>query len=108
MRAIGIWITNALNNGKLARVVKLLEAGKTRMQSDLVINPQHVLGRNVDARTGFVVMVAGVRHQSVDAIVSAGHLEDDKNRRVRSGGDLRGLVRSLGLQRSKRVRKERR
>ncbi len=108
MRAVRVWITNALNDGKFAAVVKFLEAFQRAVKTDLVGQSQNIVRLQADFRPGLMVKIIRVRHNGVDAVVTAGHLQHDENCRVLAGGDLRRRIAGLRLQRRKRVGEKRR
>src|SRR5262249_51602266 len=62
--------------------------------------------RQPESRPGAMVMVVAVRNDRVQAIVAAGHLENDENVRVASGGGLSHAVAGLGVERGKCVRQK--
>ena len=89
MRAVGIRIADALNDGELARVVKFLETGQARMQSDIVVQFQNVPGGNVDAGAGLVIKIVRVWNHGVEAVIAAGQFDHHEDavlgRRARGG-----------------------
>ena len=48
-------------------------------QAEAVVELQHPIGLDRDRRPGAVVVVVGVRHDRVQAVVAARELEDDKD-----------------------------
>src|SRR5215471_16382724 len=89
MGAVGVRVTDTLNNRELTGVVKRLETGKPWMQANLVSELQYLSGGNVDSRSSLVIEVIPVRHHCVQTVIAAGHLEDNEYGRIAARRYLR-------------------
>ena len=76
----------------MAGVVKPFEAGQARVQADLIVQLQDLVGSDANPRPRLVVIIISVRHHRVESIVAPGHLKYHKNRPVAAGSYLRVFV----------------
>ena len=90
MRAIGIGITDALDDGEIAVVVQIDFSGaEIGMQADVVVDLENCVGGMGDAGAGAVIDVVGVGDDGAESVVAAGELDDDQDFAVLAGGLLR-------------------
>ena len=76
------------------------------MESKIIVDSQNIFGRDCNARARAMIIIIRVRHDRVQSVIAAGHLQDDKDRAVRASGELRCFLSRLGLQRSKCIREK--
>ena len=58
---------------------QLLQLDHLRMQAEVIVELEHLLGRDADPRTQLVIVIVGVRNQRVEAVVAASQLQDDQD-----------------------------
>ena len=73
-----------------------------RVQADVVVDLDDLLLGEVQRRPGLVVEVVGVGNDGVEAVVAAGHLDDDEDGVLAGLGGLGGVEQELRHQRSRR------
>ena len=67
------------------------------MESDISVHRQNLLRGKTEGGPRFVVEIIGVRDDGVEAIVAAGHLQDDEDGVVLAGNNLGGGIGGLSL-----------
>src|SRR4029077_4862794 len=96
MRAIRVRITDTLHDRDVPFVVQRFQAGQSRIERDVIVDLEDLIGGQSKSRAGNMVSIVGVRNYRVESIVSAGHLQNDENGSVFAGD---GLSRGVGGQR---------
>ena len=91
MGAIRIWITDALDDGKVAFVEERFQTGQLWVQAGVGIDFQDFVSGNSEPRSAAIVGVIGEWHDHVQAIVSASHLEHDETIQERLTRTVKGL-----------------
>src|SRR5215831_8496408 len=97
MGTIGIGISYTLDYSELAGIEELFEAGHLLVQTDFGVELQNFLLLQTNSWTRTMVEIVGKGYHRVESIIAAGHLQDDKNRRVASSGYLCCAVRGFRL-----------
>ena len=80
MGARGVGVAHAVDDGDAALVVEGLDGAHLGMEADLVIQGQDALFRDADHGAILPVEGVGVRDDSVQVVVAAGHLQDNEDR----------------------------
>jgi hypothetical protein len=65
------------------------------MEGDVIAKFEDFVRRKTEARPGAVIKIVAVRNDGIETIVAPGHLEDDQNGGVSTGGNLGGFVGGL-------------
>ena len=83
---VGRRIADAVDDGDLAGVIQSLDLRQRRIEAELVVDVQHLVGGY--AHRGPVVMVAsvGVGNDRVHVVIAAGELDDDEDGVFGGGG----------------------
>lgn len=92
MGAIGVGITDALDNGQVALIQELVETAQGGVEGQVLIDFQQVLIGQGQAGSGASVMVIGPGDQGIEAIVAASQLEDHQ------GGEIRVDLSRVGAE----------
>jgi hypothetical protein len=77
--AVGVGITDPLDDGQLAALQQLVEAAQGRVQAQLVVDTDHLLPGETEGRAGLVIQVVGVGDDGVQTVVAAIHLDDNQD-----------------------------
>ena len=76
---VGIRVADALDHSHLAGFVEVAEFREIGVEADGVVELQNLVGRDADCRARPVIGVHAVRHNHVEAVIAAAHLDDDED-----------------------------
>ena len=79
MRAGRIGITHVRNERQPPFLKQLLQLDHLRMQAEVIVELEHLLGGNADPRTHLVIVIVGVGNERVESVISAGQLQDHED-----------------------------
>lgn len=82
-----------MHDRETAVLVQALEARHAGVEAEVLVDPAQALRPDADARPQPVVDVVGVRHDGVQSVVTAGHLEHDQDALVDPATGSRGRAR---------------
>jgi hypothetical protein len=86
--AVWVRITDALDDRQMAVVIKTLQRGQARIQSDHPIERQNLLLRSCQRWSGFKIEIVFQRNNRVQPVVSSSQLENHQNRVILPGHRL--------------------
>jgi hypothetical protein len=78
VRAVGLGVAAAVDDGELAGVKEVLEAGHAGVEGEVVVELVELVFDG-DGGAGFFVGVVGEGDDGVEAVVAAGELDDDED-----------------------------
>ena len=76
--AVRIGVADAGHDGQMALVIELVQRFEVGVQSDAAAELNHVAAGDADGRAQFGIVRVGIRDDSVQAVIAAGHLDDDQ------------------------------
>jgi hypothetical protein len=98
MAAIRVWVANAVDDRKMSGIEEIFEASQARIQSKRVVQRQHLSGWNPNRGARLVVIIIGVGHHGVEAIVAACELDKHENGAIFARGCLDQGAVGFGMQ----------
>ena len=79
MRAIGIGIADALHDRDAAILKEIVEPGEGGVEPDAAVDLDDAVFANADRRPHALIRVVGIRHDGIEPVVPAAHLNDDED-----------------------------
>ncbi len=79
MRTIRVGIADALDNGQLSLLQELIESTQAGVEADLIIDTDELILLVTQRGAGLVVEIIGVRDDGIEAVIAAGHFDDDED-----------------------------
>jgi hypothetical protein len=95
--AVGVGVTDALEDGGLAVVEEGADSSEMGMEGEGVVEREDAGRVQGQGGSGFVIGIVGVGDEGVEAVVASGHLEDDEDGAVFAGGGLDGAGGGAGV-----------
>ena len=102
--AVGVGIAHAADHGEMTGIVEILKASQVWVETERIVQRQHLVRGNPNGGTGLVIEIIGVGHDSIKAVIAARELNQHENGAILARRDLGKRAISLGMQGRERLR----
>ncbi len=85
MRAVRVWIADALHDRQVAGLPEPVQILECRVQAHVVIQLENLAGLDPERWPALVVHIVGVRDDGVQSVIAAAELEHDQDGRIAPG-----------------------